>query len=171
MNVSFDPDDISAELEPLQRVRCHAALCGALVAGGGPHDSAKFASTLDKNLDAMSFQTWAQRVQAQLQATDFSFRLCMPDDGAALAARVGALAAWAREFLSALGQAGERLNSLDAEAQETLQELDAIGQGAAVGESDEESEELMYAELVEHVRLSVLFLYGTLNPPEPSMAQ
>jgi uncharacterized protein YgfB (UPF0149 family) len=29
----------------------------------------------------------------------------------------------------------------------------------------------MYAELVEHVRLSVLFLYETLNPPGPSVAQ
>lgn len=172
MNVSSDLDDIIAALEPLQRVRFHAALCGALVAGGSPLDAAQLASTLEMKPDAISFfQAWAQRVQAQLQATDFSFRLCMPDDDTELTARVEALAAWAREFLSALGQAGERLNSLDAEAQETLQELDAIGQGVAVGDSNKESEELMYAELVEHVRLSVLFLYETLNPPKSSVAQ
>ena len=85
--------------------------------------------------------------------------------------RVNALAAWAHEFLSALGQAGERLGSLDAEARDTLRELEVIGQGAMVGESDQEAEELMYTELVEHGRLSVLFLYETLNRPTPSVAQ
>ncbi|MGH8127955.1 MAG: UPF0149 family protein [Gammaproteobacteria bacterium] len=171
MNISSDPDGVSAALESPQRTRCHAALCGALVAGENSRDAAQLAVTLGQSQDAESFETWARLVQTQLRATDFSFRLYALDDDAALAARVETLAAWIREFLSALGQAGERLKTLGAEAQETLQELDAIGQGAAVGESDVESEELMYAELAEHVRLSVLFLYEALNPPEPSVAQ
>lgn len=167
MNVASGPDGIPAALEPLQRARCHAALSGALVAGCSPRHAAQLAATFDEHMEAEAFQKWAKRVLMQLRATDFSFRLDAPGDDSALAVRVEALAAWAREFLSALGQAGERLNTLGAEAQETLQELGAIGQGAAVGESDAESEELMYAELLEHVRLSVLFLYESLNPPSP----
>lgn len=171
MNISSAADSVSTTLEPPQRTRCHAALCGALVAGESPRDAAHFVATLGQNLGAKSFHSWAQSVQTQLRATDFSFRLYVADDDTALAMRVDILAAWVREFISALGQAGERLNTLEAEARETLQELDAIAQGAAVGESDRESEELMYAELAEHVRLGVLFLYETLNPPSPSVAQ
>ncbi len=171
MNASFDPKDLSAALEPCRRAGCHALLCGSLVAGDSPRDAAHYVSELESALSAHPLQAWAQTVHAQLEAPDFSFRLGVPDDDAALAVRVDALAAWAHEFLSALGQAGARLNSLDAEARDTLRELEAIGQGATVGEGDEEAEERMYAELVEHGRLSVLLLYETLNHPAPSVAQ
>jgi len=164
MNTDFDPDGVSSALDPLRRASCHALLCGALSAGAAPAQAAQLAAALEPGLDAHHLQTWARSVKARLEATDFSFRLGVPGDDAALDARVAALAAWAREFLSALGQAGERLNALEPEARATLNELDAIGQGATVGENDTESEELMYAELVEHVRLSVLFLYEVLNP-------
>ena len=171
MDIDFDPEGISGALDPMRRASCHALLCGALSAGASTVQAAQSAAVLEPGLDTHHLQTWARSVKARLEATDFSFRLGVPGDDTALDTRVAALAAWAREFLSALGQAGERLNALEPETREALNELDAIGQGAAVGESDEESEELMYAELVEHVRLSVLFLYETLNPPGPSVAQ
>ena len=171
MNSPFDPEVFSAALEPYRRAVCHALLCGSLVAGGSTRDAAQYVSALEPELDTHTLQAWAQAVHAQLEAPDFSFRLGVPDDDAALAVRVDALAAWAHEFLSALGQAGARLNSLDEEARDTLRELEAIGQGATIGEGNEEAEEQMYAELVEHGRLSVLLLYETLNHPAPSVAQ
>jgi uncharacterized protein YgfB (UPF0149 family) len=171
MNSAFDPEGLSLALEPCRRAGCHALLCGSLVAGGSTCDAAQYVSALEPELGTHTLQAWAQTVHAQLEAPDFSFRLGVPDDDAALAVRVDALTAWAHEFLSALGQAGKRLSTLDAEARDTLRELEAIGQGATVGESDTEAEELMYAELVEHGRLSVLLLYEMLNHPAPSVAQ
>lgn len=171
MDSSFDPDEISGALDPSARARCHASLCGSLAAGAEPREAAQATSALEPRVDIEHLRGWAQGVKSQLEATDFSFRLAVPSDEEALETRVQALAVWAREFLSALGRAGKRLNALEPEARETLGELDAIGHGAAVGEDDSESEELMYAELVEHVRLSTLFLYETLNPPTPSVAQ
>lgn len=171
MNTTHDPDGIPAELDPLPRASCHALLCGALAAGATPAEAAQSAAALMPNLDADRLQAWARNEKAALEDSELSFRLAVPGDDAGLQDRVGALAAWAREFLSALGQAGERLATLGDEARETLRELDAIGQGAATGEDDDESEELMYAELAEHVRLSALFLYRALNPPQPSVAQ
>ncbi len=171
MNAPFDPEGFSAALEPCRRAGCHASLCGSLVAGGSARDAAHHVSELEPVLSTHTLQAWARVIHAQLEAPDFSFPLGVPDDDAVLAVRVDALAAWAHEFLSALGQAGARLNSLDAEARDTLRELEAIGQGAVIGEGDEEAEERMYAELVEHGRLSVLLLYETLNQPVPSVAQ
>lgn len=171
MNATHDPGDISADLDPLPRASCHALLCGALAAGATPAEAAQSTFVLLPRLDVSQLQTWARNEKARLEDSDLSFRLAVPGDDAGLEERVGTLAAWAREFLSALGQAGERLNALGGEARETLKELDAIGKGAATGEDDSESEELMYAELVEHVRLSALFLYRALNPPQPSVAQ
>lgn len=171
MNTDFDPEGVSSGLDPLRRASCHALLCGALSAGASPGQAAQSAAAFEPGLDSFHLKPWARSVKSRLEATDFSFRLGVPGDDTALDTRVAALAAWAREFLSALGRAGERLNTLESEARETLNELDAIGQGATVGEADDESEERMYAELVEHVRLSVLFLYEVLNPPKSSVAQ
>ncbi len=171
MNATHDPGGIAAELDPLPRASCHALLCGTLAAGATPAEAAQSAAALFPRLDEHQLQSWARYEKARLEDSNLSFRLAVAGDDAALQERVGTLAAWAREFLSALGQAGERLNALGDEARETLMELDAIGRGAATGEDDGESEELMYAELVEHVRLSALFLYRALNPPQPSVAQ
>lgn len=165
MDSTFDPDGFSQDLDPRARARSHASLCGTLAAGAGPGEAAQATAALEPRLDTDHLGIWAERVKKQLEASDYSFRLGVPDDEAALETRVAALAVWAREFLAALGRAGERLNALDPEAHETLRELDAIGQGAAVGEDDSETEELMYAELAEHVRLSALLLYQALNPP------
>ena len=116
-------------------------------------------------------EQWAASIRSELQATDLSFRLYLPGDDEALSRRMEALSSWSREFLSALGDAGERLGELGEDARDTLRELAAIGEGASLGEDDDETEELMFAELSEHVRLSALFLYQALNPPAAPVAQ
>lgn len=171
MNDVFDPDALAAALDASRRVRCHAAIAGALCAGADERGAAARAAATAPRIDPQLLERWARAVRIELEASDLSFRLDLPGDESPLERRVDALAAWSREFLSALGEAGERLGKLGAEAHETLRELEAIGQGAAVGEGEPEAEEAMFASLSEHVRLSALLLYRLLNPPGKGVAQ
>lgn len=171
MDTPFDPDTLSNTLEPVQGARCHGALTGALCVEDNPRRAATAVAPVARGLDPDTLERWAVDIQAKLRTSDFSFRLRLPSDESPLAARIKALSGWCREFLSTLGEAGERLNKLGDDARDTLRELEIIGQGAEVGEDDDEAEETMYAELSEHVRLSALFLYQALNPPSSHVAQ
>ncbi len=171
MDTSFDPDALSNMLEPMQGARCHGALTGALCVDDDPRRTAAVVSPIVPGIDSETLERWAVGIQAGLRSSDFSFRLYLPSDESTLATRIGTLSNWCREFLSALGGAGERLNKLGEDIRDTLHELEIIAQGAEVGEDDEEAEETMYAELSEHVRLSALFLYQALNPPGSHVAQ
>jgi uncharacterized protein len=167
----FSPGDLPDAMDALQRARCHGALTGFVCTGQDPRHAAERALSQAPGLDLHVLEPWAEAIRSGLRASDLSFRLCLPDDEQPLPRRMEALAAWCREFLSALGEGGERLEKLGDDARDTLRELEIIGQGANVGEDDEEAEELMLAELGEHVRLSALFLYQALNPPAAPVAQ
>lgn len=171
MEISFDRDALSVALDEVQRVRCHAALTGALCASNDSPGSAQRAAMLAPRIDPQLLRQWADAIRAQLEASDLAFRLCLPTDEAPLEARINSLSAWSREFLSALGEAGGKLNELGSDAHDTLLELEVIGQGAEVGDEATENEEQMYTELVEHVRLSALLLYQLLNLPPAPVAQ
>ena len=168
---NFSPDDLPEALDAVQRARCHGALTGFVCVGPGPQRAAEKTLSLAPALDAHVLERWAEAIRSGLRTSDLSFRLCLPDDEQPLSGRMEALAAWCREFLSALGEAGERLSKLGDDASDTLRELEIIGQGANIGEEDEEEEEWMLAELGEHGRLSALFLYQALNPPAAPVAQ
>ncbi len=171
MNI-FDTSRLPDTMDGIERARCHGVLTGFLcVEPDHLQQTASRAASAVPGTDTYVLEQWAKSIRDELQATDLSFRLHLPGDDDPLPRRMEALAAWAREFLSAFGEAGEKLGKLGDDAQDTLRELMAIGEGASVGEDDEETEELMFAELSEHVRLSALFLYQALNPPAAHVAQ
>ena len=168
---TFDTGLLPDTMTEADRVRCHGVLTGFVCVEPDTEQAAGRTALLVPGTDPHVLEQWAKSIRGGLQATDLSFRLYLPGDEEVLSRRMEALSTWSREFLSALGEAGERLGRLGADAQDTLRELAAIGEGASVGEDDEEAEELMFAELSEHVRLSALFLYQTLNPPAAPVAQ
>ncbi|HYW76637.1 MAG TPA: UPF0149 family protein [Gammaproteobacteria bacterium] len=166
-DTSLLPDDMNAA----ERARCHGVLTGFVCVVPDMEQAAHRTETLVPGTDPHVLMEWAKSIRGELQASDFSFRLYLPGDDEPLPRRMEALSSWSREFISALGEAGERLGKLGDDARDTLRELAVIGEGANVGEDDEEAEELMFAELSEHVRLSALFLYQALNPPAAPVAQ
>ena len=168
---TFDTSRLPDTMDGLERARCQAVLTGFVCVQPDLQQAASRATQLIAGTDPYVLEQWAKSICDELQATDLAFRLYLPGDDTPLPQRMEALSAWAREFLSALGEAGEKLGKLGDDAQDTLRELAAIAEGASVGEDDEDTEELMFVELSEHVRLSALFLYQALNPPAAHVAQ
>lgn len=93
----------------------------------------------------------------QLWSEDFDFRLCLPDDDAALPERVEALAAWCQGFLAGFGLAPDApARLLSGDVQEWLKDMDMIAR-AGVDEPDED-DELALAQVAEHVRTGVMLV-------------
>ena len=168
---TFDASLLPDNMDASERARCHGMRTGFVCVAPDVERAASRSVPLVSGTDPHLLAQWAKSICGELQAPDFSFRLCLPGDDEPLSRRMKALASWCREFLSALGEAGERLGKLGDDARDTLRELAVIGEGANIGEDDEEAEELMFAELSEHVRLSAVFLYQALNPPAAPVAQ
>lgn len=144
---------------------CHGLLAGALVSGARPEAAAETAAPSCPGIAVPTLAAAATDLSRVLAARQFAFQPWLPDDGEALEARVTALAAWVRGFVSGLGEAGARLRDGDADTREMLADLETIARGAAVTEAGSEAEEAAFAELVEYLRLAVQNLYEELNHP------
>ncbi len=95
-------------------------------------------------------------LRTDLDAGDLRFRPLLPTDEQPLTDRTRCLAAWCSGFLTGFG-AGEPSVSQE-EGREALQMLEQIARAATDTESDQETEENAYSELVEFVRVAVLLL-------------
>ncbi len=98
-----------------------------------------------------------------LQAEDMDFQLLLPDDDEEFSVRMQAFSDWAKGFLDGFGASG-RVNeaSLDEEVVEVLRHYDAFSYGIEEDEIDEDGEKL-FTELVEHARVTALFLFYHFN--------
>lgn len=97
---------------------------------------------------------------------DLSFRPLLPNDDMALDARVRALARWCAGFLYGLSSDG-RLQpaQLSAEVQEVVADLTELSKADLTAEdSDTESAEADYAELVEYTRVGVQMIFLEHQP-------
>ncbi len=97
---------------------------------------------------------------------DLSFRPLLPDDEVDLERRVVALARWCAGFLYGLSSDGEfDLSRLSAEVREVVADLTELSRaGLTAEDSDAESAEADYAELVEYVRVGVQMVFLELQP-------
>lgn len=102
---------------------------------------------------------------------DLGFAPLLPDDEAELDTRVKALAGWCAGFLygmaSQQGNDGELdLARLSPELREVVNDLSQLSRvGLTAEDSDAESAEGDYAELVEYVRVGVQMIFMELRPP------
>lgn len=116
-------------------------------------------------------ESFAGVVKVQLQGTDLSYELLVPDDDGALHERVYALAQWCQGFYLGLGIIGiSDLQQLPDDSREVVQDMMEI---ARIENYDEQSEEQAneedegaYAELVEYLRVGVLLIYEELSKPD-----
>ncbi len=174
-----DFDDVQAALEKLQAntdaAEAHGTLCGLIM---GKQDFDRWlVTTLEHKPDHADLQARENlqdlrelfdQSKLQLNDEDMSFELLLPDEDDEFAIRLIALAGWCQGFLYGLAMHGETLlKALSEQGRECLNDVLEISQLEHDEESTDETE-AVYAELVEHVRLSVIYINEELNPVLPS---
>lgn len=97
---------------------------------------------------------------------DLSFTPLLPDDEAPLEQRVTALARWCASFLFGLSRAGALdMQRLSEEVREVVNDLTELSRaGLTAEDSEAETAEADYAELVEYVRVGVQMVFLELQP-------
>lgn len=178
----LDFDSIQNALQKLgattDAAESHGTLCGLLLDNSGMavwlHHCLEQLPDKSDVLAAEELEVLRQLFELtreQLNIEDLSFELLLPDDTDDLPTRLAALSGWCQGFLYSVGVIGKnKLESLDAPAQECLSDLLEISKLDNREDSSEEAEQ-QYSELVEHVRISALMLNETMNPlmPAPSV--
>ncbi len=175
----LDFDQVQNELQRLNAItdaaEAHGTLCGLLM---GNQD---FARWLGFTLDALpeagdllakesveKLQQLFDQTRTQLNSDDMSFELLLPEEDQEFAVRLLGLGNWCQGFLYGLAVNGEAmLNNLSEQGRECMDDLLQISQ---ISHDEEQSEdaEVVYAEIAEHVRLSVVFMHEELNPVLPT---
>lgn len=143
---------------PSSAAEAHGTLAGLLCVDGrldcGQWLSAVFGEDkagLDPD-EQGSCETLCNRTREQLDAFDFSFELCLPDDDQPMTDRARALGEWCQGFLYGLGY---KLGGSDwpGECTEVLDDILQLSRLDA--EHADETDEEAYAELTEFVRAGV----------------
>lgn len=153
----------------------HGTLCGLLL---GQQDFAKWMKfTLEEIPDQANLLAKEQLqvlkdcfdvTRDQLNADDMSLELMLPDESHEFAIRLIGLGTWCQGFLYGLAVHGESLlKGLSEQGRECMDDLLQISQLSHDDEENEESE-TVFAEIVEHVRLSVIYMNEEINPVLPA---
>lgn len=152
----------------------HGCLCGALCL----RPDYSLAEWLDEILAEPPgpaapnepFATLFEESLGVLASPDMEFEPLLPDEEAALAERVSALAAWCQGFLYGFGASGTAAQvKMPETVTEVLGDLAQISHAGAVGSEEAEVEEAAYAELVEFVRAAVQIVYEELGAARASV--
>ena len=159
--------DVQAALDRLQpgfvAPEVHGALCGWIAGGGGSVADWPARVLADDTLAAPAEGSVLDRLriasQAQMEDRGFDFNLLLPDPGASLLERSGALFDWCRGLLGGFGLAAGANPPLSEEATEALGDLAKLAQAQPQEEGDEEDEQAL-AEIEEFVRVATLLLHG-----------
>lgn len=159
----------------------HGTLCGLLCAAAGDlpeawiensladaHDSAAAPSVADHQRLGDLYKATLEA----LQGAQMDFRPLLPDDSEDLIARIDALASWSQGFLYGLAVRGLKdFGDLEGEVREFLDDLIQITRAEPDEDSDSETNEAAYTEVVEYLRVGVQLVYeqgqsGVDTPPE-----
>ncbi len=109
-----------------------------------------------------------EKTRVLLNAEDFALEPLLPGEDEDFSARLLALSEWCQGLAYGLGVLGEqRLKRLSEQGRECMNDLIEIGKLSHDEEASDENEGL-YAELVEHVRLCVIYMNEELNPVAPA---
>lgn len=144
----------------------HGTVCGVAAGSGGGAPLQDLLLLLGEGLvDQTSVHAFIDAALAELDADDFTFAPLLPEEDAALGARLEALGDWCASFLTgfAAGLSRRGQGSLDdcpEEVREIIRDLAAIAQIDADAESESAERDLL--ELEEFVKVGVLLIRSTL---------
>lgn len=152
---------------------CHGFLCGLICASGFGDPKLWVPEYFDDFNPRDALQAQAFRMLQQLyeqtlvglNSEELDFELLLPDDDEPLPVRAESLGRWCSGFLSGLGIGGlSDQTQLSDDLRELLDDLTHIARvDFDLGEPDEE-ENIAFEEVVEYVRLAVLYAYEELQP-------
>ena len=171
----LDFDDVQNVLDKLPALtdasEAHGTLCGLLL---GRQDYNRWLECTLEQMPDKGDLLVAERLQVlqelfeqskvQLNTEDMSLEVLLPEEDHAFDERLVGLASWCQGFLYGLGIGGESL--LEALSEQGRECLDDLLQISQLGHDEEENDETetVYSELVEHVRLSVIYMNEEINP-------
>ena len=99
----------------------------------------------------------------QIQGQDLDYTLLMPSDDEDFDVRMQAFSEWAKGFLDGFGASGRIAEAdITEDVMEILKHYDAFSYGIEADDIDEDSERL-FTELVEHARVTALFMFYHFN--------
>jgi uncharacterized protein YgfB (UPF0149 family) len=103
----------------------------------------------------------------QLKEFLFEFQMALPDDTLPLPERAEALGVWCQGFLAALKATGVAIENREpSELTEAIDDLIEIAKMNYSDVAECEEDETAYVELVEYVRVAVIFIYQDLRESE-----
>ncbi|MGB5536775.1 MAG: UPF0149 family protein [Thiogranum sp.] len=152
---------------------CQGLLCGLICAAGFADQKIWVAEIFEaydpKDLlqaEAYSLlQKLYEETLIRLNSPELDFELLLPDDEDALCERTESLANWCGGFLSGLGMAGvPAQDQLSDEVAELLGDLSQISTVDFDLDDPDEEEQVAFEEVVEYVRVGVLFIHEELQP-------
>jgi yecA family protein len=151
---------------------CHGLLAGLVCATGFTEPKIWVTQIFEEydpkdRLQAEAFkqlQALCEQTQAQINSEDLDFELLLPDDEDALHDRTEALGSWCGSFLSGLGLAGLEQSQLSQEVTELLDDLTQIARVDFDLDAPDEEDLAAFEEVVEYVRIGVLFINEELQP-------
>lgn len=153
----------------------HGILCGKLAVQHGTSEESWVRDVFD-GIDEATASSCRESLTAlyhdtcnQLDDQGMTFQPFLPDDNAALEQRVEALGEWCRGFTVGLALSGltsTRLAQLSDQSREFLSDLNQIVLISSDVEENDESE-TNYVELLEYIRVGVLFLFEEFRPKSP----
>ena len=136
-----------------------------------------FADYNSKNtLQADAFrqlQALYEATVTELNSHEIDFELLLPGDAESLQERAESLGSWCSGFLSGLGMGGlPAQDELPDDVRELLNDLSEISRVDFEVDAHGEDELVAFEEVVEYIRVGVLFLHDELQPPgAPSQVQ
>lgn len=148
----------------------HGSLCGLLIDNRGSNEwitsilnKSPASNDLLANEHINELIVLYQASKQQINAADLSLELFLPTDDQTLATRLQALSDWCKGFLYGLGCIGKIDQNPPTEVAEFMNDLLGITQ-IEIDENSCEETEQDYAEVVEYVRMGVIYMNDILNP-------
>ena len=147
----------------------HGLLCGKLCWNNKKIDSFMtesadiFSISSDRGMDAdQALRELYDEIYLNLKNPNFTFQPILPCDDAPLSERLESFGYWCSNFVSGLADGITGQFSFTQESKEALSDLSAMGQVSDESKEDDDDERLYY-ELVEHARLSVQIIFSEIN--------
>lgn len=156
-----DHDSLRSAIDVCDPSELHGQLCGLLCLErdfSGEAWLAMLAADAIGIRDPDALRHLYRSTTAQIKHNTESLALLLPDDEMNLAVRADALGAWCQGLLSGLGLAGlPQLDLLSEQTREFLNDVSQIANVGLDGDNPDESDELAYVEIVEYLRVGLLY--------------
>jgi len=166
---------------PVDAADCHGFLSGLICAAGFADPDIWVREIFEDynpgdELQAGTFRQLQQLYEltvTELNSPELDFELLLPDDVQPLRERAESLGCWCSGFLSGLGMGGlPGKDKLPGDVRELLNDLAQISRVEFELDEPGEEELAAFEEVVEYIRVGVLFLHDELQPATaPSQVQ